>query len=473
MRMVDADVATAKAQIGVEQTAYYPKFSIGVGVGRQQIERDQGTTGGFNPSEVSLGINQLITDFGHTQARVNAASTVFEKETKERMLQRQNLVLAAIEAQLQVVKTERSLRYAQQSEANIKRQTALENARMEAGKGYATDVLQAKAQLAGAEARRVIADSKKSESLNRYAAVFQEVPSNPETLQALQIPEAFLPKTESEIEAIVFAQNPDVIAAGERARVTLSERDVQRAKELMPRLSLQITQPTYNDYEGVSGNRRDVKSMLRFDWQFDFGMRALKVTNAADQAVVSAQQKADYVRRQALEEARNAWVSWKTSRERTSHLLNQVELSGKFLELARKERELGRRSLLDILNGEVAQINAQSEAVGAKVDEIIASYRLLRSVGGLSVDVIRAPGMVVDANELLLPILVTKTVRSVDTSASDPQKVSVTTTIVEDSSPVYTAKHDPKPDSNYREFSFSKVGTSFTNDSVSSHKLVP
>lgn len=431
MRMVDADVATASAQIGVEKSAYYPKFSIGMGVGHQQIERDQGTTGGFNPSEMTLGINQLITDFGHTQARVNAASVVLEKETKERTLQRQNLVLAAIEAQLQVVKAERSLRYAQQSEANIKRQTALESARMEAGKGYATDVLQAKAQLAGAEARRVIADSKMSEALNRYTAVFHETPVNPEQLQALQIPEAFLPKSETDIESIVLAQNPDVIAAGDRARVTSSERDVQRAKELMPRLGLQITQPTYNDYEGVSGNRRDLKAMLRFDWQFDLGMRATRVTDAADQAVASAQEKAAYVSRQALEEAHNAWVSWKTSRQRTLHLLNQVELSEQFLELARRERELGRRSLLDILNGEVARINAQSEAVSAKVDEVIASYRLLRSVGGLSVDIIRAPGMVIDAEELLPSILGNKAGRPAKVAAVDSPVVSPITAIVQ------------------------------------------
>ena len=43
--------------------------------------------------------------------------------------------------------------------------------------------------------------------------------------------------------------------------------------------------------------------------------------------------------------------------------------------MARKERELGRRSLLDLLNGEVALINAQSDAAAARVDEVIAAYR--------------------------------------------------------------------------------------------------
>jgi len=141
--------------------------------------------------------------------------------------------------------------------------------------------------------------------------------------------------------------------------------------------------------------------MVRFVWTLDLGMKAARVTEAADQSVLSAREKAGYVRVQALEEGRNAWVGWQTARERTNYLINQAQISGNFLELARKERELGRRSLLDLLNGEVALINAQSDAAAARVDEVIASYRLLRSIGGLNPDVVRNPGMVIPADKLL------------------------------------------------------------------------
>ncbi|MCK6396492.1 TolC family protein [Zoogloea sp.] len=401
MRMVDADVATANAQIGVEKTAYFPKLTVGAGIGRQHIDRDIGTKGNFDPSDVNVGLNQLITDFGHTGLRVQAAETILDKEGKERDLQRQNLVLAAIEAQLQIIRADRTLRYAQQSELNIKRQTSLENARMEAGRGYATDVLQAKAQLAGAEARRVIAESRMSEARNRYRAVFGETPVDLAGLQAVGVPAAQLPRSEAEIADIIVKQNPDVVAADGRTEVTLAERHVQRARELMPRLALQLNQIHYQDYDGIKGDRNDTKAMVRFDWTLDLGMKAARVTEAADLSVLSAKEKAGYVRVQALEEGRNAWVGWQTARERTNYLINQAQISGNFLELARKERELGRRSLLDLLNGEVALINAQSDAAAARVDEVIASYRLLRAIGGLNPDVVRNPGMVIPADKLL------------------------------------------------------------------------
>jgi adhesin transport system outer membrane protein len=89
MKMVDADVATAGAQVAVERTAYFPKLTVGAGIGKQHINRDIGTKGNFDPSDVNVGLNQLITDFGQTNRRVEAAETILSKEGKERDLQRQ------------------------------------------------------------------------------------------------------------------------------------------------------------------------------------------------------------------------------------------------------------------------------------------------------------------------------------------------------------------------------------------------
>lgn len=401
VRMVDADVETAREQVAVEKTAYFPKLTVNGSAGKQHIDRENGGNASYDPSEASVGINQLITDFGATSSRVQAAKVVLIKEEAERELQVQNLTLAAIEAQLQVIQAQRTQAYARQSEQNIKQQTSLENARMEAGRGYATDVLQAKSQLAGAEARRVMADSRMREALNRYRVIFGETTIAADGLEALAVPGTSLPASEVDIIESVRQQNPDVLAAIKRAEVTLAERDAARSKELMPRLSFRLSQAHFDDYDGSPGRRDDTKAMVNFDWQFDLGMRADHVTRAADQAVLSAEEKADYVRIQAIEEARNAWDSWQTSRERSEHLRNQVNIAESFLDLARKEREMGRRSLLDILNGEVGLINAQSDATAAGIDEIIAAYRLLRATGRLSPELFRQPGIVVPADQAL------------------------------------------------------------------------
>ena len=72
--------------------------------------------------------------------------------------------------------------------------------------------------------------------------------------------------------------------------------------------------------------------------------------------------------------------------EKCRILTNQARISGEFLELARKERQAGNRTLLDVLNGETAFINAQSDAIAAKIEVLINSFTLLSLMGGLSID---------------------------------------------------------------------------------------
>jgi TolC family type I secretion outer membrane protein len=404
MRMVGADIATAQHGIRAEKSAWLPRASLEVNQGEHEITREQGTSGQFEPAEQTIALTQLVTDFGITSSRIRSAEAVFQKENQEAALQRQNLILAAVEAQLGLLRANEQLRYARASEANIKRQTQLESGRMEAGRGYATDVLQAKAQLAGAEARRVVSERQLQEALNRYEAVFGNRPASLDSLEALLAPTTVMPQSEADlVTGVRKDSNPDVVAAIARTDVARAEWEVRRNTELMPRVDLRLSRSYYEELDGVGGDRDDTQVMLRFNWGFDLGGRAIHSSRAAAAAVISAQEKAEYVRIQALEESRNAWINWQSARERASFLDNQVQLTGSFLELARKERDLGRRSLLDLLNGETALMNAQSEAVAARIDEVIATYRVLRAAGMLDVSVFDAPGVVVPAAQLTAP----------------------------------------------------------------------
>jgi outer membrane protein TolC len=401
IKMVEADLANARSTVRAEKSALYPRLSVQLSTGRQDIDRQQGSVGDYSPKEQTIGLNQLITDFGITRSRIHTAEVVADKERHEANLQRQNLLLAAVEAQLALIRAAEVVKYARQSEVNIKKQTQLENGRMEGGRGYATDVLQAKVQLAGAEARRVASERLLQEAVNRYEAVFGEKPADMNKLDGLAIPAALLPQTMEELDQAVLAdQNPDVVAANARSDVSLAERTMLRKKELMPRLDLQLGRSHFEELDGTRGDRYDTKVTLRLNWSFDLGMRATSSDKAAMHAVESAQAKAEYVRIQALEEARNAWTSWVTARERAGYLNNQVAIANNFLGLGRKERELGRRSLLDLLSGETGLINAQSDAMAARIDEVLATYRVLRAAGRMTPALFQMPGVVVPATQL-------------------------------------------------------------------------
>ena len=78
-----------------------------------------------------------------------------------------------------------------------------------------------------------------------------------------------------------------------------------------------------------------------------------------------------------------------TTQRNAQFLRNQANISGEFLRLARKERQLGRRSLLDVLSGETVEINASSDASNAENQVIVAAYTMLFVMGDLKVEDIK------------------------------------------------------------------------------------
>ena len=86
------------------------------------------------------------------------------------------------------------------------------------------------------------------------------------------------------------------------------------------------------------------------------------------------------------EQVRNSWVQLATLRQTQELLYQQADILKNFLGLAKKERKMGTRSLLDVLNGEVNYINAQGTAIAAREDTKIAAYNLLFSMGLMNLD---------------------------------------------------------------------------------------
>ena len=83
---------------------------------------------------------------------------------------------------------------------------------------------------------------------------------------------------------------------------------------------------------------------------------------------------------------RTTWDGLSTARKNAQFLLNQARISQEFLELARTERKAGNRTLLDVLGGETALINAQADSIAARIEVLINSYTLLSLMGELGMD---------------------------------------------------------------------------------------
>ena len=142
------------------------------------------------------------------------------------------------------------------------------------------------------------------------------------------------------------------------------------------------------DYLGFEGLRQEAVIGAEITYNIYNGGSDRARVEASIRAINEARDTYADTRKLVEEEVANAWQVLETAKERYIYLRDQAAIVGEFLEFARRERQLGKRSLLDVLAGEADQLNAQSDAVAAGVDIHVATYRLFHAMGKLDMDIL-------------------------------------------------------------------------------------
>ena len=156
-----------------------------------------------------------------------------------------------------------------------------------------------------------------------------------------------------------------------------------RSDEFLPTFEVTAENNIKEDYGGTVGSQQETLVKLEASYDLNLGLTAINTLKASQQAHRATVNRYGDTRDSVEEQARNAWDNLQTAQANASHLHNQADIAAEFLELARRERQLGNRSLIDVLSGETALINASSDAASADTDVAIAVFSLLNVMGQL------------------------------------------------------------------------------------------
>ncbi|MBF0140561.1 MAG: TolC family protein [Magnetococcales bacterium] len=381
------DVAKAEFEIRQATGGRLPQVTASGAYGYQEMNPESLADTSLNTKHLQVKTTQMLfdgheTDYSEAISRLNHEKAVLSLEQI-----RQQLILDAATAYLGVVKAVGQLAYARQSEENIRRQTGMEEVRVQHGSGVTTDVLQIKTQLSGSMAARAAAEGAVVLASNQFARVFGFLPVAPEKLVEPGLTEETLPEKMEEAVAQALEHNLSLKIAAKTVEVLQIQKKLVQST-FYPRLELVGQADFKSDYEGVIGHKSEYLGSVNFTLPLYSGGRDLARLRAADSGFESAQQLLGEQRRLIEETVRNAWQSMETARETFNYLDTQKDIAGEFLDLARKERGLGRRSLIDVLNGETHYINATSRTVAARNDLLANRYQLLFLMGKIDLQVI-------------------------------------------------------------------------------------
>lgn len=364
---------------------YYPTMDLMADGGREKIDKEFSNDTNENRYNIALRATQLITDFGKTKDVV-ARSAVFLEQAKAGLeSSRQQLMLEGIKAYINVVRARERLKSARLSEARIKELTGIEKTLLEKGAGLSSDVLQAKSQLAGAMALRVEAEGELSIAKNRFQAIFFHLPNNQEISQFKDIdfPHKKLPGMLDDAVATAKKQNPELLITRYNTQIAKKDIDIARTA-FYPGLNFFAEALGKDNDAGVKGYSNEVSAGVELRYNFFNGGGDKATLNSALANKKAASYHAEYVQRLIKEQVSNSWDQLSILKQRSELLDQQADIVENFLMLAKKERKMGTRSLLDVLNGEINYINAMATSITARQDTKIAAYDLLFAMGRIN-----------------------------------------------------------------------------------------
>ena len=379
------DMIASKHALQEAVGAWLPTLDATLNLGTEvQIKpSSDDTNAGIHNVEFSA--SQLIYDFGSTGSSIDTAKLTLRQSELFLESARQGLVLEAAQAYVNLLTTAQTLRLAKQSENNIRKQTGMEQSRVNRGSGFSSDVLQSKAQLAGAQANRIRTQGALITAKDRYRNVFRLQKVDLDKLKKPEVPHGLLPKT---LEAAIAAAKKSNLG------LRLSDITVKIAKQnirakrsaFAPKLEASADYKYKHGDGGVMGDKWVTIAKAELTWPLVSGGKDLAGYRKSFNGLTAAEKRYLDTKYATVEQVRNAWQNLQTSQLNAGFLRNQANISGEFLALARKERKLGTRTLLDVLAGETSFISSISAAVAAESARDLAAYNLLFAMGVLSVD---------------------------------------------------------------------------------------
>ncbi|HZB68952.1 MAG TPA: TolC family protein [Sphingomicrobium sp.] len=190
------------------------------------------------------------------------------------------------------------------------------------------------------------------------------------------------PGTLEEAEALARQNNPRVQEA--IADLATAREDIRAARaDIGPRVNLEGRARAGHDIDGFSGRTTDLMGNVVLRWDLYNG--GIKEANVREQ-----RNRADEVHarlfertRRAEEDVRTAWSRLQNQSRLVTELETQQRIADDLLLSYREQFNIGRRSLLDVLDAQNTRNNVQAQTETARLSKLYAQYRVLASANRL------------------------------------------------------------------------------------------
>ncbi|XZG69623.1 TolC family outer membrane protein [Chitinibacteraceae bacterium HSL-7] len=363
------------------RSEYLPQLSLRGDVGPENTRYSSGreVDKTLTRQDVSLRLTQMLFNGFRTPANSERLWQEAESERLGVISDAENLALQVSGLYLDVLKARDLLELANRNVGDHEK--ILADIKGLVSKGYSSDsdIAQVSSRLATARSSRSAARNNLADVEAKYASLVGIAPG---LLTAPRLDDALVPASLDEALARARDLHPELAAADADIRATNEEVRASRSG-YYPQLSLEVSAHAGRDQDGYEGKDEDARALLVLNYDlFNGGRDRARESSSAwrHNEALSIRQKAQL---QVEEGTELSWNAWQALNEQLTYLQQSVDAATAAEAGYITQFDLGRRTLLDVLNAKVEVFSARRNYVTSKYDLVQAGYRLMNATGQL------------------------------------------------------------------------------------------
>jgi adhesin transport system outer membrane protein len=373
---------SVQQDVGVAESGYYPKLDFVAAYGREKSNNSNTlyTDRYLDREEVGIVFTQNIFEGFGTQHDVKKQSYRVDSAAFGVIEQANKVSLNMIEAYTNLFKQKELLAL---SEANVethKRINGKIQDRINSGVGANSELEQSNGRLALAQSNYVVQLNNYEDTVSNFIKIYGQYISPEDLVEPTGVD--MLPDSKDELLLEAKSKNPSLKVQLSNIKVAQSNYHMSE-KGFYPKIDLVARQDWNKNISGTEGDDDSSSIMLKFVYNlYNGGADAANKQKTISEVNQEAEVYSDLLRR-VEESVRLSWMAYTTLEKQMVYIKSHKEMSEKTLKSYIEEFDLGRRTLLDIVDTEEEVYSASRELTNAKYDYIYAQYRILESIDGL------------------------------------------------------------------------------------------
>ena len=388
IKAAELDYEAAVEALKSEYTAYYPQVTVSIG---NNWEDDRTPAKGTYPNNTitndskqgiqkSITITQMIWDAGRTTSMIDKAKATAQQAHYRLELVKEDVVIEAINAWLNLMKAHNTHEANKKVEANAKVTLAMTIEKVKKGEGSKLEQLQIEQQYRTYQTLSMTSRLGLDSAVQRFQNVWRWKPHNI----------AGMPKPMADALGLIPVQGT---AVNNNTSLRIASMDITIAQEQLnfdraefkPRVDGKLS---YTEKDGELAGGYDTDNSQKEEWRADitmtwkiFNFKNKHMTNADRSRLSAAQFRHRDIVRTTQEQFDNAWNNYVLVEKNLETLKRTVEINDEMYKLTLADFQAGNSPIMAVFGMKTAHLMSEVAYLNAQIDWQMARYQLHKVLG--------------------------------------------------------------------------------------------